>query len=632
MSLTPSQQSAVDHDKNLILFAGPGSGKTSTSVAKGVSILQTPENRLCMITFTSAAAGEMRERMQHSLEKQGFPSPGERFICGTFHAITKNHYFKHARDRKNILMPNAQNGMINAMLARIERVERKGYTEALGKYQSALDPSKVEIEKPEHVQFIQLYLQRLRSSNSIDLAMAMRECTILIGNESIPPLPITHLIGDEMQDADEVQLDLILHHARKGVKCTLVADDDQTIYGWRSALGYEGLMTFGRETRCKTIRLEENFRSREEVVAHASRLIAFNNPNRVEKNQRATRGPGGYLGQCGFSGLDEQCQVVAHYALDVRQQGESMAVLARDNITLQTMGASLNALGISYEMDGETLWDKPEVSTYLSTLQSLITRQTAQLQPLISTWPLEINVRNSFERALGQSAADFMKGNVPEVDNAGAVEAEFLQAAAGHFKRWRKQMRSGEYLILLDDVTHVVTNWYVSHVSSETPAARSAGKRCRDNISTAADILRKMQSKSQGTIAGVLHAVSRFKSSEKDRNNVQLMTVHKSKGLEFDTVFHIGASKPDDKVFEVEAERRLFFVAVTRAKERFFAFYSNDKLTFINEARIPGILLTAPNGDEDDENPWAEYMEKYTPHLLTPEAGELNGFALPVSE
>lgn len=618
MSLTPSQQSAVDHDKNLILFAGPGSGKTSTSVAKGVKILQDPANRLCMITFTSAAAGEMRERMQHSLTKQGFTAPGDRFICGTFHAITKNHYMQHAKGRKNILMPNAQNGMVNAMLTRVERAERKGYTESLGRYQSALDPSKVKLEKPEHAVFIDQYLQRLRASNSIDLAMAMRECTILIGNNSIPPLPITHLIGDEMQDADEVQLDLILHHSRRGVVCTLVADDDQTIYGWRSALGYAGLMTFGKETRCRTIRLEENFRSREEVVTHASRLIAYNNPDRVEKNQRATRGPGGHLGHCGFADLQSQCEVVAAYALDVRQQGESMAVLARDNATLQVMGASLNAVQIDYEIDGETLWDKPEVSTLISTLQALITGKTANLQPLISTWPLEVKVRNGFERALGSSAVGFMQGEVPPVPEAGQFEMSFLKDASTHFTRWRKQLFAGGYALLLEDVSHMVTAWYSQHVTSDTPASRNQIKRIHENLTTATQIMLKMQdrSKVKPTLSVLLANIARFKSKEKDRSLVQLMTVHKSKGLEFDTVFHIGASKPDDKVFDVPAERRLFFVAITRAKERFFAFFSDTALTFITEAQLPFIELTAkgssddPSGSETAQTafePWKEF-------------------------
>jgi len=176
--------------------------------------------------------------------------------------------------------------MVNAMLSDYPLEERKEFQLALEKYQGALDQSKVEFDDVRHHDFVHTYHKRLETSNSTDLAMVMHDCSTQMGPGQLLLLPITHLFGDEIQDADEVQLEMILAHTRNGIITTLIADDDQTIYEWRSTLGYAVFQRFAKEAAAKTIALAENFRSREEIVHHANVLIAQNDPDRFEKSAR----------------------------------------------------------------------------------------------------------------------------------------------------------------------------------------------------------------------------------------------------------------------------------------------------------------------------------------------------------
>ena len=588
MALTPYQAAAVKYDKHLILFAGPGSGKTSTSVEKGALILSEPSHALCMVTFTSAAAEEMRERMKVRFVSQGLPPPGNRLLCGTFHSLALRHYQKHTRQAKRLIAPPARTGMVNAMLANVEPNDRKDYLLSLERYQGALNQGRIEFEKEEHYTFVNEYYKRLNSTNSTDLAMLMRECATLMSSGDMPIFPVTHMLGDEIQDADEIQLEMILAHTRRGVITTLVGDDDQCIYEWRSALGYAGMLHFAKESGAKTIALAENFRSREEIVAHANQLIAYNDPDRIEKNQRATRGPGGVLGHLGFASTKHQCRYVAEYIEKFQSPGESVAVLARTNLPLIEMGRALHSRAIPYVKDGESLWDIPAVAVFVSTLTGLTNCSTGSLHPAFSLLPITDKTRREFERNLGTDATSIFHGVLPELTHATAGELKVLQDTSTALRVWRSNLDAGEVNIVIPQVADVVYNWYHAHLNASKTSpttVKSQLKKIRSSFEAAEDILLKLK----GKLSVRLSTLTRLQDKDQNAGAVQLMTMHGYKGLEFDTVFLLDAFAPDDgkTVIDEAPERRLFFVAITRAKERFFALYSDTPSPFIAEAALP---------------------------------------------
>lgn len=595
MALTSKQAAAVAYEENLILFAGPGSGKTSTSVAKGYKILSNPDNTLCMITFTSAAAKEMQERMEHQFRATQTPPPGPRFICGTFHSIALRHYQKHDRNPKKLLGPPAVAAKINGMLFDVALEQRNIFKLALGKFQGALNQNNVTFEHADIETFVHEYHRSLEATNTTDLAMVMRDCTTQMSFGNLQLLPITHLLGDEMQDADEVQLEMILAHTRKGVLTTLVADDDQTIYEWRSALGYAGLQRFGKEAKAKTIALSENFRSKEEIVDHAKTLIAHNNPERIEKNQISTRGIGGELGYQRFAGLDEQCKGVVKHIQEARQPGETIAVLARTNFALGVMGRTLKGELIPYSMTGPSIWDMPAVATAISTLKSLINNSSTSLQPLLSILPLENKARRELEISLGANCKSWIvDGNTPELTLATAIERKFLVELTTRLQSWSVKLAAGEISLLLPEVFECVLLWFSDHLrisKTARPTVNSQLKRTREAFDDAQKVLLKFK----GKLSTRLALLEQMSEKDKGEDAIRLCTMHGSKGLEFDTVFLIDASAPadDDKGTLLEdepAERRLFYVALTRAKERFFVFYSEQPTMFVYEAELPSML------------------------------------------
>lgn len=583
MALTPSQQAAVSYDRNLILFAGPGSGKTSTTVDKARRILSTPGSRLGMMTFTKAAAGEMLHRLEEKFRKHGSPLPKESLLCGTFNSLSLRHYQKHSGTKKKLLAPQARSAMVNQMLFSLPMDEKGEAILALDRYHSTLNPDVIEF-LPSHKKFIAEYLAKMEAANATDLATIMRDCTIQMGSGQMPLLPVTHLLGDEMQDADEVQLEFMLHHSRAGVITTLVADDDQTIYEWRNALGYAGLQRFAHEAKAKTITLGENFRSREEVVKHATQLIAYNDPDRVEKDQVSTRGTGGCLLALASSDIETECDLVASAIHEYWRPGDTVAVLARTNRSLDAMEEGLSILGVPYRRDGPSIWDTSEISTFIALLRGLLSASHTDLLPVLMLLPLDATTRRQLDRAIGAHCVEFLEGAVPPLSSATPLDMDELTKFTTDTSNWRRRLLKGEINLTLPNIKEGLLDLLRVNLNEEDGSTSSRMRRVRTLLDTALHILTKLE----GSLKLRLSVVSRMQSKTSDGDAVQLMTMHSSKGLEFDTVFLINAKRPDDAstLMADQPERRLFYVAITRAKERFAATYSGAPIKYIKEAGL----------------------------------------------
>lgn len=582
MALTPSQLAAVRYDKNLIIFAGPGSGKTSTSVAKGLRILANEDNVLTMVTFTTSASQEMQDRMARAAQARGHALPKNRLSVGTFHALALRHYQRHCRSPQKLLAPPARSAMVNAMLRHLPQDERASHILALERYQSSLNQRSIELSESEG-KFVAEYHAKMQSAHAIDLATVMREVALRMRSQEMPLLGITHLLGDEMQDADEVQLEFMLAHCDRGVTTTLVADDDQCIYEWRCALGYAGLQHFASQTKAKTITLAENFRSRTEIVDHALRLIAENDPNRIQKTPTAVRGAGGVLGSHCFGSLQSECRNVAETILGHRRPGESIAVLARANWSLQTMEEKLSELGIPYLRDGPSIWDTPEAGTFLSLLRALLSSKTADLLPVLMQLEIDKRLRRELEVDLGPECGEFLDGEVPSLSSATALDSEVMGAFAEETARWRRDLRGGAINSAVPRIADFLSELYSK--SNQQAGESTKTKRSFSLLTAASEVVVKLP----GLLSHRLQIIANLKNRTSDAEPVRLITMHSSKGLEFDTVFLIDACHPDDgsTLMEDQPERRLFYVALTRAKNRFCATYSGQPIKYIGEAALP---------------------------------------------
>lgn len=585
MALTPSQEAAVLYDRNLILFAGPGSGKTSTSVAKGERILGMDGTRLGMVTFTTAGASEMQERMLAAFASRSQQIPANKLTTGTFHSLTLRHYQRHTTQARKLMAPPARSTMINSMLRDLDFDTRSEHILALEKYQGCLNPENLVMGDDER-EFVESFLARLEAINAIDLAGVMRSSVMAMRSGSMPLFPLTHLIGDEMQDADELQLELMLLHAKAGITTTLVGDDDQTIYEWRSALGYEGLMRFAHETGAKTITLAENFRSRSEIVSHAQALISKNNPQRIDKNPRAVRGPGGHLGSAGASDIQTECDNIASAIYTYRRDGESIAILGRSNRDLDQIEQALlqhvdendDSHPIPYQRDGQSIWQTPEVASLVSLIHAVLRGHLADVAATLSILPIASSSRVSLERAIGFSCGAFLEGTVPDFKAETTEELKTVQSLAAATSFARRKIRTGEVAFALECLVSETRRLLLEHKKSRPNQVNAL-------LKAASSILMKLT----GTLSQRLATVQRMQPRNPDNSVVRLMTMHSSKGLEFNTVFMFNAVDPDDgsTMLQANPERRLFYVGMTRAKDRLLVSYSGTPVKFIDEAAIP---------------------------------------------
>jgi ATP-dependent DNA helicase UvrD/PcrA len=582
MGLTTSQRAATVCDKDLIIFAGPGSGKTSTSVAKAVRILQDPGAFLGMMTFTTAAAEEIRERMRQAMGPDGDRALKARLLAGTFNSITLRHYNRHTHSPRKLLAPPARAGILAGMLRDIPSDKREAFTRALDKYQAALSPSQADIAL-DHFGFITAYLRKLDAMHAMDLAMIMRDCTLKMASGELPLLRLTHLIGDEMQDADEVQFEFMLLHSKAGIKTTLVADDDQTIYEWRNAMGYKGLQRFGEEAGAKTIVLNENFRSRENLVEHATALIAHNDPNRIPKNQRAARGPGGILTAVSCASLKKECEGVAAAIVSFRKPGESVAVLARTNIALWSMQTALTTAEVPFKREGPSIWETPELSAYLSLLRALVTLKTVDLMPALAATPLDSKLTFELAHELGPDCGDFLDGTIPDLSRATPIDRANLEDFVRATSKWRRETSSGMFDIVILETSDFMAQQLIEAVAGDDQRRR-AQTRILKLLDEGADVLTGLK----GKLSRRLGTILALQQAEGHPDAVRLLTMHSSKGLEFDTIFLIDGNQPSDgtALVDTEAERRLFYVALTRARERFIVSFSEKPSQFIDEAQL----------------------------------------------
>jgi superfamily I DNA/RNA helicase len=571
MSLTKSQQEAVNHDGHLLIIAGPGSGKTTTTVAKARRILSDPTRNLVMVTFTKEGAEEMRRRLDKAQADAGLPPFHQsRLRIGTFHSIALQHLYTH-RKRPKILSPAQQSIILNEALSPYSDDQElvKEIRQEFESYMYVIDRSNLTIS-PAAQRVINRYLERLESSRATDLYHVMRECSLSVKDGGIPVLGCTDMLVDEGQDTDDLQRTWIFAHAAAGIRTTIVADDDQSIYEWRNALGYQGLRAFLDTFQAHQIYLSDNYRSRSEILAHAVTLIQFNK-NRLAKRLVAKRGPGGQI--TSYTTVDSavQSEELAELMSQTPEQHQNAVVLARKGRSLNDMEMELTKLGIAYTRIGKSIWDDTWVATYLTLLQSLLDGSPVGIFGCLSCIGLDEQVRIEVLRALGGSAEAFFNDELPDLESATKTDMESLKDFSQSCSYWRTQLGKGS----INEVIMDTGSWL---------SGKQRSHRTKFVIERASNILASVR----GSLSARLMYVTRNK--RKDGNApVTLMTMHASKGLEFETVHVIDANKPDDlsDLVHVEAERRLMYVAMTRAKDRCVVWYSGTPHPTLAEAGLP---------------------------------------------
>ncbi|HJP68393.1 MAG TPA: ATP-dependent helicase [Sphingomicrobium sp.] len=610
--LNDEQMAVANCQGNCLVIAGPGSGKTNTISRKIAATLQDPSERIAAVTFTREAALELRARTIALASKEA----ASRLLVGTFHSVMNLMSFPElasnngremvfgrdiiagrpwpfGKTKWKIVKEGLRRSYILRALSElaIEDITLEEASRIIEQVKSGTPATELR-----HEQMTQIYTDIMNRQKVIDFQDILLKTNAGLKSGAVPPLNVTRLFIDEYQDTDKPQFEMAAAHYRADVILTGVGDDDQSIYGFRNALGYEGMLMFERSFNAERLMLGNNYRSNAEIVGAATKVIN-NNLDRVDKTLVAMKGTGGKTAWKTFKTQEDEAHAAALYAGEALKHSTSdqpCAIFARNNRRLNEVEGRLQSLGIPYRRPpGESILHTVEVMIFCAAIQGIVKPEKKVVDQLLS-WcrvdeqsivKLEKLFRGTF--LLGQ-AEDFARANIE--DSVKEKWREFVKRFTG----WQSSLAAGADTLLV----YGVCEWLTSYAPD---------KRSENVFQIARDMFMPRRADPEWgimaqTVQDRLTAIKMAQSKREEKKPegpdapkvVELMTAHGSKGLEFDYVWVLGA---EDEVFpskdgSLEEERRLMFVAMTRARKDLMLSTGGTKppSVFLKESGIERIV------------------------------------------
>ncbi|MBD1169483.1 UvrD-helicase domain-containing protein [Pelagibacterales bacterium SAG-MED08] len=606
-NLNEPQKEAVLHlDGPLLIVAGAGSGKTKVLTSRIANIIKEKKafpNQILAVTFTNKAAKEMQNRVSNIL---GSAATGLSWL-GTFHSICAKLLRKHASaanlnsnftiidsDDQIRLIKNickAENVDIKQLsprfiLAIIDRWKNKGY------YPSEVIINKKDIYEKTILPLYKVYQQKLTDLNSCDFGDLILHTVKILENYSdireIYSNNFKYILVDEYQDTNFIQSRWLNLLSEKNKNICCVGDDDQSIYSWRGA-EIKNFLEFDQVyENTKVIRLEQNYRSSQNILCVASNLIA-NNQNRVGKTLTTTMEEGDLVQlNCFKNGKDEAIGVSDEIEKKIKKKFSynNVAILVRAIFQTREFEERFLKIGMPYRILGGTkFYERAEIKDCVAYLR-LIHQEKDDLA-------FERIVNNP-KRAIGDSTLknihEFAKENNLNLERAAVkmLEQNLIKPKAkiglGFFinslNKWRNDLK-------IKKSNHVKLLQIVLDESGYSAMLKN--KKDLDNENRLENIKELLSAmKEFDNLESFLEHVSLATSvdQEWDGEKVNMMTMHAAKGLEFDVVFLPGWEEglfPHQKSIEekgqkgLEEERRLAYVGITRAKQKAIISFSMNR-------------------------------------------------------
>jgi DNA helicase-2/ATP-dependent DNA helicase PcrA len=629
--LNPYQQLAVRHQRGpSLVLAGAGSGKTRVLTCKIAHLLahDAMPGEVFAVTFTNKAAKEMRTRIGQ-LTGDADAVAGYQFWIGTFHSLCSRmlrrdiaHYRSGNGHRweQNFLINDMDEtqAMVKAAIEELN-LDPKVYVpknvrhqistlknRLLDAYDAATQARKYQEEQIAKVYAV--YEAQMSRQNALDfddlLMMPIR--LFRAQPDILAPYQrqFRHVLVDEFQDTNDAQYELVRMLGDAGQwdtrSLTVVGDVDQSIYSWRGA-NFRILLNFQRDfPQAELIKLEENYRSKDAILLVANAIIQ-NNSDRLPKMLKATRGQGEPVEV--FEAADDRDEALAillrfeQWRRDGDKRPKDCCVLYRTTAQSRSIEDVLLARGIPYVLiGGLKFYERKEIKDALAYLRLLLnTRDDNSVLRVINvprrgigkttldrlaTWTRERN--QSLFETLGQ--VEEIEGISPKTRRDILA---FVSVIAG-LQPLAATLPVDDLLLRVLDSTG-----YVAHLKAEDPDDND-GRLA--NVEELVSVARQFRADlvdpefSQGQLADFLTQISLLGDADTDvpdENKIRLMTIHAAKGLEFSLVAVCGMEEGlfphylcKDKPEQLEEERRLMYVAVTRAEDRLLLTYCRKRMLY----------------------------------------------------
>ncbi|HEY6450333.1 MAG TPA: DUF3553 domain-containing protein [Candidatus Cybelea sp.] len=617
--LNDAQSAAVAQtDGPVLIFAGAGSGKTRVlthRIAYLLGELRVAPERILAVTFTNKAAGEMKSRL-HAMV-----GPVARDLwVGTFHAmcvrILRRDGARIGIGRSfAVIDEHDQRQLVKEILDDLDYDERHL---SAGVCLAEIDKAKNALIWPEQYAQSQTsfvgerianvyteYQRRLAESNSLDFDDLIVRTIDLLERDKETREKYQHrfeyVLVDEYQDVNSAQYRLVALLAGYHGNVTVVGDDDQSIYSWRGS-DYRMILRFEEDfPGAKTFKLEENYRSTGRILNAANDLVA-NNRSRAPKRLFTSRQEGEPITLYPAATERDEARYVVEKVKSMVRDGAAyrdFVVLYRTNAQSRVFEEALLAEGIPYRVVGGVgFYARTEIKDVVAYLRYIVNASDALAFKRIVNVP---------RRGIGQQtlAALVAAANASHMSVGEAIFSnELLRAAVP--KKLKELERFAELIADLRKfaesagiadllVAIMERSGYVRELQSED----SHDARARlENLSELIGVAREYEARDEEpSLAGFLAniaLVSDLDALEEDASYVTLMTLHSAKGLEFASVFLTGLEEgvfPHSRTLtepaELEEERRLAYVGITRAIDRLFLTYAARRALFGNTYAYP---------------------------------------------
>lgn len=647
MKLNAGQNDAVKYISGpCLVLAGAGSGKTrviTNKIAYLVRECDVPARFIAAVTFTNKAAREMKERVAQTLGKK----EARGLKVSTFHTLGLNiikSEFRSIGIKAGFSLFDDKDSM--ALLKDLTQDSLDGDKEQLSLLQSCISNWKNDLILPEQLQKVALspgevefakfyaeYQNNLRAYNALDFDDLILMPTLLLrGNETVRQKwqnKIRYLLVDEYQDTNTSQYELVRLLVGERARFTVVGDDDQSIYSWRGAKPQNLVLLQKDFPKLKVVKLEQNYRSSGRIL-HCANILIQNNPHVFEKRLFSELGYGNQLKVIIAKNEEHEAErVIAELLAHKFMQNtdfKDYAILYRGNHQSRLFEKLLMSNRIPYKISGGmSFFGRTEVKDIMAYLRLLVNQDDDNAL---------LRVINTPTRGIGRVTLEKL-GNFANQLNCSIFEAtchpQLRTIIAGkslqgveHFSRWIVELSDravrGDGIATIREMIKSMQYEEWLYESSTSPKAAEMGM---SNISTLFgwinDMLEGTELDPPMTLQEVVNRLilrDMMERSEEDGDSdqVQLMTLHASKGLEFPYVFMVGMEEgllPHQSSIDennIEEERRLTYVGITRAKQELFFTLAKERRQYgeVNQPEPSRFLYELP---QDDVN-WAHKKEK----------------------
>jgi len=628
--LNPVQLEAVRAGEGPVLvLAGPGSGKTRVLTHRIAYLMDEcgiPPYHILAVTFTNKAANEMKERLERLLGEET-----RRLTVGTFHAICVRILRREAEriglsPSFSIFDADDQRRLVRRILKELNLDDKQFRPRSV---HATISRAKNELLTPENYvpqnyrgeiirRVFERYQEALRESGALDFDDLLVETAALLSDPETQAKyrrRYRHVLVDEFQDTNKAQYELVSHLTGEQRNVFVVGDEDQSIYSWRGA-DFRNVGRFQVEhADAKVFLLEQNYRSTQTILDAAQAVIA-RNKKRTAKQLWTSNGKGRRIRIYEAYNELEEAEYVAkeiqRLAAEGATQASDCAVMFRTNAQSRALEEAFVQRGMSYRLVGATrFYQRREIKDVLAYLRLLVNPDDEiSLTRAINTPRRGIGPKTLNELANYAAQEGVSLGRA-------LVRMERLQSEHGSTAETLMSSRSSKLLLRFagvvstlreaaqsDNLTRVLEQTLeVTGLMGSLQDGTEEGKERAENVQELLTVVRRFDDMpAVASLPPLLEEISL--ASDVDRTDwsgdaATLLTLHSAKGLEFDTVFMIGMEegicphqRSIDDEDQMEEERRLCYVGMTRAQQRLYLLRTFKRTLYGNaESRDPSRFL-----------------------------------------